>query len=75
MRIVHNGRTLQYKKIVQRNPVVANKDLTKKRNKIAYKPAKNYSWNRPETYKRLMAMKSVLEGQKAGASEKELITT
>ena len=68
LRIVYNGKTLQYKKIAQRNPIVANKDLTKKRNKVTCKPAKDHPWNRAQTYGRLRAMK------KAGMPQEELIT-
>ena len=75
LRIDHNGNTLQYKMIIKRNPVVANKDLTKKRKKLAYKPAKTHLWKRVQAYERLKSMRKVLEGQKIGAPEEEMIIT
>lgn len=74
LRISYNGKTLQYKKIIKRNPIVANKDLTKKRNRLAYKPSRTHPWKAAQAHGRLIAMKKVLEGQKAGVPEKELIT-
>ena len=74
LRIESNGKTLQFKKIIQRNPIVANKDLTKKRNKITHTPAETHPWKRAYAYERLRAMKKALESQKTELLKEELIT-